>query len=133
MRPCADDLLPGGEPDPVREASTPFDRACTLLCISEQSFVGKRVDVSLRVKGTAVTLASVGTMSLGSGCGAAVQGGSSSDAYTIGLVTWRSSRLTTRLLGHGWMQGVGPLVHASGPDQLQTKSRSTTSGTTSMS
>jgi len=59
-RALSDDLLPGRERDPVREASTPFDRACTLLCISEQSFVGKRIGVSFRAKGTAVTVAAVG-------------------------------------------------------------------------
>jgi len=43
--------------------------------------------MSIRAKRTAAALAAVGGMALASGCGAAVQGGSSSDTYTIGLVT----------------------------------------------
>lgn len=102
-RALSDDLLPGRERDPVREASTPFDRACTLLCISEQSFVGKRIDVSIRAKRTAAALAAVGGIALASGCGAAVQGASSSDTYTIGLVTSQTGPASQ--LGVGELRG----------------------------
>lgn len=59
--------------------------------------------MSFRAKRTVAALAAVGGMALASGCGAAVQEGTSSDTYTIGLVTSQTGPASQ--LGIGELRG----------------------------